>query len=213
MDITWYGQAMFKIRGKGASVVIDPYDPAFTGLKFPKDLEADVVLSTHAHQDHNHTQAVLGNPQVFSGPGEYEILGITITGIETFHDKNKGAERGKNTIYHILMDGVNLLHLGDLGHILTEEQTSRVDSTDILMIPVGSVYTINGKDASTIVSGLEPKIVIPMHYKIAELKFELEGVEPFLKEMGAEGATPQTKLTITKDKLPEETQVVLLNKG
>lgn len=213
MDIYWYGQACFKIKGKTITVVIDPFDPDFTGLKLPKDLEAQIGLVTHSHQDHNNIQAVIGNPLVITGPGEYEKSGVTVTGIAAFHDNVKGAERGINTIYNVSMDGINIVHLGDLGHVLTEEQTSQIDNVDILMIPVGERYTLDIEAAGKVVAELEPKIVIPMHYKIPGLKIELLGVEPFLKEMGAENVQPVPKLSITKDKLPDETTVVLLAKS
>lgn len=211
MDIYWYGQASFKLKGKEASIIIDPFDPNFTGLKAPKDQEADVYLASHQHQDHNY---IPEGGMSFSGPGEYEVKGVIMTGISSFHDNSEGKERGTNTIFHILMDGLNIVHLGDLGQSkLTEEQLQVIGQTDILLIPVGGVYTIESKGASEIASQLEPKIIIPMHYKIEGLKFELEGVDKFLKEMGAEGATEVSKLSITKEKLPEETQVILLGKS
>jgi len=218
MDIYWYGQACFKLKGRNATIVIDPFDPDFTGLKPPKDLSADVVLTTHDHQDHNFVSAVTGlqdvRPMVFNKPGEYEVSKVVITGISSFHDNSQGSERGVNTIFHLLFDNLDIVHLGDLGQTrLTEEQITEVGQTDILLIPVGSVYTIDAKAASDIVSQLEPKIIIPMHYKIDGLKFELEGADGFLKEMGAEGIVPQPKLSITKEKLPEEPQVVVLSKS
>lgn len=213
MDITWLGHACFKIKGKSATIIVDPFSPDSTGLKLPKDLEADIALSTHNHPDHNNLSAVSKNPIVITGPGEYEKSGVTITGTATFHDEQSGAQRGKNTVYNIFIDGINVVHLGDLGHTLTDEQVSQIENCDILLVPVGSVYTINGEKAAHIVSQLEPKIVIPMHYKIPGLVYDLEGPESFLKAMGAEGISPQPKLSITKDKLPEETTVVLLNKS
>lgn len=217
MDIYWGGQALFRLKGKNAAVIIDPFDPDFTGLKLPKDLTADVVLSSHDHKDHNNVNVATldtGKPMFFKDPGEYEVAGVVITAIDSFHDDAQGGERGKNTIFHLMFDGLNIVHLGDLGQSkLSEEQITKIGQTDILLIPVGSVYTINGKTAATIVSQLEPKIIIPMHYKIEGLKFELEGVEGFLKEMGAEGVVAQPKLSITKDKLPEEPQVILLTKS
>lgn len=218
MDIYWYGQACFKLKGKETSLVIDPYDPQMLGLKLPKEVSGDTVLVTHPHPDHNNMGAVSTpsseRPMVFTGPGEYEIKGAIITAIESFHDDNGGAERGKNTIYHVLIDGINIVHLGDLGQKkLTEDQIARISQTDILLIPVGGVYTIDGKEASEIVAQLEAKIIIPMHYKIEGLKIDLEPVDNFLKEMGAEGVTPLLKLAISRDKLPDEPEVVVLNKS
>lgn len=215
MEITWYGQACFKIKGKGSSVVIDPFDPQFTGLKEPKDLQADILLITHGHEDHNFKSLVKGTvqatPQTFEVPGEYEVNGVIVTGITSFHDNHQGDQRGKNTIFHIMIDNLSIVHLGDIGqYSLSESQVSAIDQTDILLIPVGSVYTIAAKEAANIVSQLEPKIIIPMHYRIDRLKFELDSVDNFLKEMGAEGIEPQPKLVTTKEKLPEEPQVVVL---
>lgn len=213
MDIYWYGQACFKLKGKNAIVVVDPYDPNFIGLKPPRDLEADVVLATHDHKDHNNFSLVSGSPVKIQGPGEYEVKGVAINGVGVFHDQESGAQRGKNTIYNIEIDGLNVVHVGDLGHVLTEEQVQAVGSCDILLIPVGSVYTIDGKLASEVVAQLEPRIIIPMHYLLPGLIVNLEGVEKFLKEMGVENVTPINKLSVTKEKLPEEPQVVLLSKS
>lgn len=214
MDIYWLGQACFKIKGKNATVVIDPFIPEQIGLKLPKEIDADVVLKTHDHGDHNNSEAVSGSPIIFERPGEYEIKGVVMTGISSFHDNVEGRERGTNTIFHILMDGLTIVHLGDLGqNTLTEKQIADIGGCDILLIPVGSVYTIDGKIASNIVAQLEPKIVIPMHYLIEGLKIPLESADKFLKEMGAEGVVAVPKLSITKDKLPEEPQVILLTKS
>lgn len=218
MDIYWYGQACFKIKGKNASVVIDPYNPDYVGLKLPKDLSADVVLSTHSHEDHNFVSAVSASgadkPMVFDKPGEYEVSGVVITGINSFHDDSQGSERGSNIIFHLLFDNLDIVHLGDLGQgKLTEEQVAEIGQTDVLLVPVGSIYTIDAKAASEIVSQLEAKIIIPMHYQIEGLKFEMANVDGFLKEMGAEGVMSQPKLSITKEKLPEEPQVILLAKS
>ena len=212
MDIVWFGQSMFKIKGKTATIIIDPYDSDFTGLKLPKDLDAQIVLATHDHKDHNNTSIVSGNPLIIKGPGEYEKIEVQVNGITSYHDDVQGSQRGKNTIYNILMERISIIHLGDLGHVLTDAQTSQIDEVDILMIPVGSTYTINAEVAVQVVAQLEPKIVIPMHYKIPDLKIELEGVEAFLKEMGTENLSPVPKLSITRDKLPEETTLVLLDK-
>ncbi len=214
MDISFLGHACFKIKGKLATVIIDPFAPEIVGLKLPKDLTADIVLQTHDHLDHNNVAAVGGEPMVFSSPGEYEVKGVVITGIASFHDDQEGSVRGRNTIYNVLMDGLNVVHLGDLGQSkLAESQVAAIGEVDILLIPVGSVFTIDGKTAAQIVAQLEPRIIIPMHYFTAGLKFELDPVEKFLKEMGPEHMEEQLKLSITKDKLPEEPQVILLAKS
>ncbi len=218
MDIIWYGQACFKLKGKNATVVIDPFNPEFIGLKLPKELEADIVLKTHDHGDHNNVPAVTGpggaKPRVFEGPGEYESKGVVITGVNSYHDKTEGSERGLNTIFNVSIDGLNIVHLGDFGQAsLTEAQIAEIDRTDILLIPVGSVFTIDSKEAAALVSQLEPKMIIPMHYMIEGLKVNLDPVDKFLKEMGAEGVTKVPKLSITKDKLPEEPEVILLERS
>lgn len=214
MDITPLGHASFKIRGKQTTVVTDPYDPDMVGLKFPKHTQADIVTVSHQHEDHNAVSQLEGSPFIISAPGEYEIKGTSVVGLSTFHDESGGKERGTNTIYRIEIDGVSIVHLGDLGHVLSASQVDDLDGVDILCIPVGGFYTIDKKAASQVISEIDPKIVIPMHYARAQLnqkKFsKLSPVSDFLKEVGKEGATPQPKLAISKDKLPSEMQVVVL---
>lgn len=148
MDIYWYGQACFKLKGKNATVVTDPFYPDFVGLKLPKDLAADLSLISHDHKDHSNAEAVSGNPLVVAGPGEYDVKGVAVNGVSVFHDTSNGSERGKNTVYNIGIDGLSIVHLGDLGHILSEEQVQEIGATDILLVPVGGVYTIDAKAAA-----------------------------------------------------------------
>ena len=136
-----------------------------------------------------------------------------MVGMATFHDDKGGAERGKNTIYNITVDDVNIAHLGDIGHDLSSEQLEEFGNVDVLLIPVGGVYTIEAHTAAKIAAELEAKVVIPMHYQVEGLKYQLEGVDKFLKEMAKESVTPVSKLVITKDKLPEESQVVVLERS
>lgn len=212
MDISYLGHASFRLKGKTAAVVVDPYDPS-VGPKFPK-VDADIVAVTHAHFDHNATSQVSGEPFIIAGPGEYEVKGVEIIGVNSFHDNKQGAERGNNTIYNFKIDKINVCHLGDLGQTtLTEQQVEEIANVDILLLPVGGHFTINATEANKIASQLEPRIIIPMHFKDAETKIaELSGVESFLKEINKENLEPVNKLTITPDKLPEETQVVLMQK-
>lgn len=213
MEITYLGHSSFKLRGKTVTVVTDPYD-ASIGIKFPKHTSADIVTVSHDHNDHNAAGTVEGSPFVIGGPGEYEVKGVAIVGIGVFHDEAGGSKRGKNTIYRIELDGVSIVHLGDLGHTLTSDQVDGLDGVDILLIPVGGVYTIDAKIAHEVVTTIEPSVVIPMHYNREGLDQKTFGtlapVATFLKEIGKEGILPVPKLTVTKDKLPEELQVVVL---
>src|SRR5579872_170923 len=182
VDIWFHGQACVRVKGKNTTIVFDPYDPNFIGLS-PLKVSADIICVTHEHGDHNNASAVNGvedgkKPFVISGPGEYEISGVNIVGVPSFHDDKEGAERGKNTIYSVTVDDVNLVHLGDLGQKkLSQEQVEALSSCDVLFIPVGSVYTISGNEAPDIVSQIEPKIIVPIHYKLDGLKVPLEGVD------------------------------------
>lgn len=213
MEIKPLGHSSFRLSTRGVSLVTDPFDPAFIGLPYPK-VDADIVTISHSHEDHNDVRRINGTPLVFSGPGEYESKDVYIKGIASYHDDKEGADKGKNTIFHIDMDGILIVHLGDLGHKLTSVQEEVLEDVDILLIPTGGFYTIDAKTAAAIVTKLEPSIVIPMHYKRAGLTpsiaEKMDEVSVFLKEMGKENAAPLPKLVITKDKLPEELQVVVL---
>lgn len=212
MEIYPLGHSSFRIRGKTATVVTDPYDPAMLGLKFPKIDQVDIVTISHHHDDHDKVGDLSGF--VVDGPGEYEIKGVTVVGVATFHDDKGGADRGKNVVYKMTIDDVRVCHLGDLGHKLTDEQLDTIGDVDILLIPVGGKYTIDSKMAAQVVAQVEPLIVVPMHYDAMPAgrqgKLELEPVANFLKEMGAAGTVAQPKLVISKDKLPETMTVVVL---
>ena len=209
MNITWLGQACFKIQGKEVTVITDPYDKTI-GIKLPR-LTADIVTVSHDHHDHNYLQGISGDSFIISSPGEYEVKGVFIYGIPSFHDNKQGAERGLNTIYLFEFEGLKIVHLGDLGHLLTDEQLDRMQSVDVLLIPVGGVYTINAEQASEVISQIEPRIVIPMHYKIPGLKINIDGLNKFSKEMGIKESDTIDKLRITKKDLPqEETKVIIL---
>jgi L-ascorbate metabolism protein UlaG (beta-lactamase superfamily) len=156
-------------------------------------------------------QGVSGPPRVVKGPGEYEISGVLIIGLTTYHDAVKGQSRGKNTVYLLEIDGVTVCHLGDIGHIIGDEPVEEMGKVDILMIPVGGVSTITAAMAAETIRKIEPKIVLPMHYQTAAGSRELEPVENFLKEMGQGPIEPRPKLNVNKNNLPISTQVVILN--
>ena len=211
MVITWLGQACFKLQSGDRTLVIDPFSKDI-GLTAPR-FRADVVLVTHEHYDHANVESLTGEPFIIKGSGEYEVKNIYVHGIETFHDQAQGKERGMNTVYKIEMEGMRLAHLGDFGEKeMRDETLDALGDVDVLMIPVGGKYTIDGEQASKIVKQIEPRLAIPMHYKIPGLKISLAEVEEFLKETGAAKAAPQDKLTLKKKDLAEEgkTEVVVL---
>ena len=209
MYITWHGQACFKIQGKEAIIITDPYENKI-GLNMPR-LNGTIVTVSHDHYDHNNITAISGDPFVISTPGEYEVKGVFIQGLTSWHDDKEGADRGKNTIFIFETEEIKIAHLGDLGTTLSDQQLEKLEGVDILLIPVGGTYTIDGKQAATVVSQIEPRIVIPMHYKITGLNIKLQGAEPFCNEMGVKKNSIEDKLKITKKDLPaEETKVILL---
>jgi len=209
MEITWYGQSCFRLRDRLATVITDPYDKSI-GYILPR-MRADIVTVSHGHPDHNYVRGVKGEPKIIDGPGEYEVRGVFITGIPTFHDRKKGASRGRNTVFLFDFEGLTVCHLGDLGHVPTRSQVEALSDIDVLLIPVGSVSTINAAQAAEVISLLEPRLVIPMHYKTRVLKVKLDPVSKFLKEMGLSNLATQERLKVTKSTLPEETQVLLLD--
>mgnify|MGYP001607669784 CR=1 FL=1 len=213
MIIQWYGQSCFKITSGETTIAIDPYDKkiGFTPPRF----QANLTLITHKHDDHANSASLTGEPFVISEPGEYEVKGVFVHGFESYHDKNKGRDRGMNTMYKIGVEGIRLLHMGDFGEeSLSEDFMDAIGEVDILMIPVGGKYTIDGNEAAKIVKQLEPKIVIPMHYKISGLEIDLDTAEQFLKNTGAGKREPSDKLTIKKKEITEstKTEIIILQK-
>ena len=191
-------------------MAIDPFGRE-TGLTPPR-FKADVLLVTHDHEDHSNIEAIQGEPFLIKGPGEYDVKDITVQGLQLFHDKRKGQDRGLNTIYVIEIEDVRVCHMGDFGEgELREDLREKLGEIDILLIPVGGVYTIDAEEASKIVSELEPKIVIPMHYRIEGLNYKIDQVEKFIQEMGEKKIEPEERLVIKKKSIEEnKTQLLLL---
>jgi L-ascorbate metabolism protein UlaG (beta-lactamase superfamily) len=208
VDITWLGLSCFRIRGSQAVIITDPFPPGL-GYTLGKQT-ADIVTVSHPHPSHSYDQGINSEHRLVKGPGEYEISGVLILGIGTYHDSVKGQSRGKNTIYLMEIDGVNVLHLGDLGHVLSDDQVEEIGNVDVLLLPVGGVSTINAAMAAEVMRKLEPKVVIPMHYKTTKSDRDLEPVENFLKEMGQTQVDPRPKLNISRTNLPLTTEVVVL---
>lgn len=220
MVITYYGLSCFKIQSGETVIAVDPFSKA-SGLTPPR-FGADAVLVSHGHENHNNVEALTskdGDLFKITGPGEYEFKGILVRGVESFHDSKNGKQKGKNTIYMIEWEGMRLAHLGDFGEeTLRSEVQEALGTPDIMFLPVGGGDTIDAEAAAKLVNQIEPRVIIPMHYKIsglpagqAGLKAKLDGVEVFLKEMG-EKAEPEEKLTIKKSGLPaaEESRIVIL---
>ncbi len=212
--LTWAGQSCFEIsvsnaRDSQATIIIDPFDEKI-GLKLP-NLSADVLLVTHNHHDHNNIKGVKGEPFIIDGPGEYEVKGIFVQGIAAFHDDVQGKERGMNTIYTIETENIRFCHLGDFGQKqLTDEQLELIGRVDVLMIPVGGIYTISSSEAAKIIGQIEPKMVIPMHYALPKLTVDLDGVEKFLKAMGKSALEPADKLTVKVSTLPKDSDMEIV---
>jgi len=214
MDIVYLGHSSFRLKGKDASVVTDPYDPKMVGLKY-SGVEGDIVTVSHNHNDHNQASLVKNAKKTVAGPGEYEIMGVSILGFASYHDDAKGEKRGANTIYVFEMDELRLCHLGDLGHELSEDLVEALGDIDILFIPVGGEFTIGPEAAVKVVQAIEPSLTIPMHYQAPGLNPEgfkaLAPVDDFLKEVGVT-VERLPKLTIKKEDLGEDQKVVVLEK-
>ena len=207
MDVTWLGHGCFRLRGRGAAAVTDPYPPSI-GLKLSR-LDADLVTVSHPHENHSYTQVVRDAYEI-DGPGEYEVAGISVIGVPTFHDSEKGAKKGRNTVYLLEIDDVRVCHLGDLGHRLDDAEAEAISSPDVLLVPVGGRNAMNAAQAAEVVRQLEPRYVVPMHYAIPGLKRELDSIDRFLKEMGVTASEPQPKLSVQKSAGEYETKLVVL---
>lgn len=223
MVITWLGLSCFKIQTKSGdrevTLVTDPFDEGAAGIKLPRNLSADVVTVSHKHPLHGNTGAVSSvgekkKPFIIESPGEYEIGGMFIYGTQTMLSELEGKERGKNIIYRIEAEGMSVLHLGDLGRELNEKEMENLGDVDILMVPTGGGTAISAKKVAEAVAALEPRIVIPMHYKLPDSKLPLEPVDKFLKEMGVGKQEAQNKLKVSRKDLPvDEMKVVVLEKA
>ncbi len=190
-------------------MVTDPYPPV-VGLKLGR-MDAEVVTISHEHDNHNYTQVVRDGAYEIRGPGEYEVAGVSVIGVPTYHDSEKGARHGRNTVYLIEIDDVRICHLGDLGHKLEDAEAEAVASPDVLLVPVGGQSALNAAQAAEVVRQLEPRYVVPMHYAIPGLKLQLDPIDRFLKEMGVASSEPQPKLSVQKSSVTEyETKVVVL---
>lgn len=210
MDLTYYGHSCFRIRGRAGVIVTDPFQPSI-GYSLPR-VAADICTISHDHPGHNNAGALRGDPFVITGPGEYEIKGAFIFGWPSYHDRRRGKERGRNTIYTFEIDGVTVAHLGDLGHVPDQATIEAMGGVDILLIPVGGRVTLTAAMALDVINLIEPRLVIPMHYRTPAYtgQINLDPVSKFLKEMGVHDGAAGDSLRISQSTLPGETQVVVL---
>lgn len=208
MKIKWYGHSCFRISESGQAAVTDPF-PTDIGYHRPRT-RADIVTVSHPHPNHNDLTGFKEDPFVIDGPGEYEISGIFVNGIRTYHDKKKGAERGYNTVYVFRFGDTAICHLGDLGHIPNQSQVDEIGEVDVLLTPVGGAGALNASMAAEVISLIEPGLVIPMHYATDVYEDGLDPVEPFLKAMGVKDVAVEDDLTL-RSTPSEDTEVILLS--
>lgn len=209
MDLTWLGHACFRMRGKEGIVLTDPPDPK-SGHAIPKT-EAHLVTMSHDHPGHASMRSVGGEPVVLTGPGEYEVQEILVTGVATFHDEEQGAARGKNTVFAVRVDDLVVCHLGDLGHVLQAADLERIGEVDIALVPIsGHETNLSAAMAAEIVHQLEPKVVVPMSYDPEKRKKDAP-FDRLLHELGVKDLEAVAKLSVTRGSLPAELQVVALD--
>jgi len=207
-EITWLGHACFRLKSKDAVIITDPYDKGL-GLG-TLNQRADIVTISHEHSHHNTLTGIKGEPFVIRGPGEFEIKGVFVTGVWSYADSEEGKQLGRNNIFLFHLDDLVVCHLGALGHTLNSHQLEALGDVDVVMVPVGGHTALSATKASEVISQLEPKIVIPMHYNTGRESPDLDTLDKFMKEMGLKEWTPQDKLTLKSSDLDETTQVVVL---
>ena len=207
-EFRWFGHSCFRIKAREATVLTDPVGRT-TGYAMPKQV-ADIVTLSHDHPGHSNLDAVRPEYKLVNGPGEYELHEVFITGVRTYHDDQKGKERGYNTVYLIEVEGMVICHLGDLGHALSEEQAEAMAGCDVLLVPAGGGEALEPARAVEVVGQLEPKIVIPMQFATPVGDAKLGGVDAFCKLLGVELPAAEDKLVLRQSDLGEAMRLVVL---
>ncbi len=205
MRIVWHGHACFEVND-GITVVIDPHDGKSIGIARPS-LEADLVFVSHNHFDHNCTKVVKGNPLIVESTVNETIMGVRTRALQTYHDTVDGRKRGNNRIYRFEMDGVSFCHLGDLGHTLSDGTLEALGPIDVLFVPVGSVFTIDGETAWRLVNKIDPRIAVPMHYRVRGLSLSIRPVGDFLDQVNVPVTRVGNEIIFEKEDLPEDTEI------
>lgn len=210
MEITWYGHSCFRLTERNmATVICDPFDSKIVGYE-PIKLKGDIVTSSHDAPGHNYFEGVKGFTHAITGPGEFEIGGVFITGIQIIGIGKKSENKPRNTLYVFDFMGITVAHLGDLGCVPTQTEIEALGTVNVALVPAGGGEGLNAAKAAEIISMLEPNIAIPMHYQTPAAKVELDRLEKFLKEMGSHDAEHLQSLKVNKSNLPEETRVIVL---
>jgi len=215
MKFTFLGHASFLIETKdGVRIITDPYKPGSYDNAVgydPITEEADIITVSHEHDDHNYTKGIKGNPEIVKGSGKKDVKGIKISGFDCYHDQEKGAQRGTNVIFVFEAEGMRVAHLGDLGHVLGDDLARTIGKIDILLMPVGGFYTIDAGEGWEVVKKINPRIVIPMHFKTEKLGFPIAKVTDFAFDAKDADWTEKSIYEISKEDLPEELRVVILD--
>ena len=210
MEISWHGLSCFRLTERGmATVVTDPYDHNSVGFA-PLKLRGEIVTVSHDAPGHNFVTSVKGRTRVITGPGEFEIGGVFITGVQTNRKSKRSTNELRNTLYVFDYDGITVAHLGDLQKVPSQTEIENLGGVNVVLVPVGDGKSINAAKAAEIVSLLEPGIVIPMHYQVPESNLELAPLNRFLNEMGVGEVEPIPTLKITRTSVPNEARVVVL---
>ncbi len=208
MKVQWYGQACFLFEGQGVRLVTDPPAGAM-GYQLPEE-EVDLATVSHDHSDHNNVNALHGAPAVINTPGVHEAKGLRVEGHSAFHDDVGGTQRGSNLLFVWEMDGVRVCHLGDLGHLLDTKALQDLGRIDMLLVPVGGVFTVDAGAAKQVVDQIAPRIVIPMHYKTPVLKMPLATVDQFLRLFQPGQVRREQWLAVEGANLPPSQEVIVL---
>jgi L-ascorbate metabolism protein UlaG (beta-lactamase superfamily) len=210
VKIKWFGHACFKLTSqRGVSVITDPFDQS-VGYDLPGQ-SADVITVSHDHYDHNYVEGVRGVPLLINKVGEFHIKDVAIRGIKTWHDEMGGAKRGENIVFNIRMDDINICHLGDLGHMLSQEQVADIGAVDVLLVPVGGIFTVDKVGAMGVIQAIKPRMVIPMHYRTDVLTFKIDTIDPFLEIVGDYERHDTNEIELNNKTLPSDGRVVVLN--